>query len=400
MTGPDGKTQRTAVPDAAWRGPARSGAEAPGTSATSSTSAARGTFPTRAGAPLPSVDGSLVVRALGLSVRTSRRHIVVGLCLLVALLAAGTASLNVGTLHFSAGEILAALTGHGDRRGELVILGIRLPRLLAAYAVGACLALSGSVFQNLTGNPLGSPDFIGFVTGAATGAIAAILGFSAGVIVVALSALGGGLLTALAVVGLSSLGGRRRSAAGGGYRLVLVGIGVGAFLGALNDLMLTRVSGEESVAAQAWLVGSLNARNWDVVLPCILVCVVGLPVVMMLGRRMNALQLGDTVAAQVGVPVLATRLTLTAVGVLLVAAATATAGPISFVALAAPQIAWRLVGRGKPPAVCTALLGATLLAVADLLSQLLPDGAHLPVGLVTGLLGGIYLLVLLSKGNR
>lgn len=352
-------------------------------------------------APLPSVDGSLVLRLGTLSVRTSRRRVVVGLVLVAVLVGLTLAALATGTIHFSVAEVLAALTGNGDRRAELVVLGIRLPRLLAGVAVGACLALSGGVFQNLTGNPLGSPDIIGFVTAAATGAIAAILGFSAGVVVVAAAAVGGGLLTALLVVGLASIGaGGRHGAAGGGYRLVLVGIGVGAFLGALDDLMLTRVSGEESVAAQSWLVGSLSSRNWDVVLPCLVVCVLGLPVVMMLGRRMNALQLGDTVAAQVGVPVVATRLGLTGVGVVLVAAATAAAGPISFVALAAPQIAWRLVGRGKPPMVCTALLGAVLLAGADLVSQLLPESVHLPVGLVTGLLGGLYLLVLLSRRNR
>ena len=91
---------------------------------------------------------------------------------------------------------------------------------------------------------------------------------------------------------------------------------------------------------------------------------------------------------------------LTLLGVILVAAATATAGPVSFVALAAPQVAWRLVGRGRPALICTALMGAVLVLAADLASQHLPWGLAMPVGLVTGLLGGVYLLVLLTRGNR
>lgn len=344
------------------------------------------------------VDGSLLVGLGPLRVRTSRRRIVLSSVLAAGLVVIGLVAMGTGTIRFSPAEIVEALAGRGSYAAERVVLGIRAPRLLAGIAVGACLGLSGAVFQNLTGNPLGSPDVIGFVTGAATGAIASIIVFSAGPVVVALAAVGSGLATAVVVVALSGMAGG--SGAGGGYRLVLVGIGAAAFLGALNDLMMTRVSGEISVGAQQWLVGSLSSREWTVVWPCLVVLAIGLPVVLALGRRMTAMQLGDDVAAQVGVPVVATRLALTAVGVVLVAAATAATGPISFVALAAPQITWRLAGRGRPALLGTALLGSVLLVTADLVSQLLPDAVNLPVGLVTGLLGGVYLLVLLSRGAR
>lgn len=345
--------------------------------------------------------GTLLLRVGPLSLRTTRRRVLVALVLFLALAGLALVSLMTGTIRLSVPEALQALAGEGSARTERIVWTIRVPRLLAALAVGSCLALSGAVFQNLTGNPLGSPDVIGFVTGAATGAIIAIIWFAAGAAVVALAAVGSGLATAVAVVALSSVRGRSAAVGtGGGYRLVLVGIGAGALLGALNDLLLTRVTGEVSIAAQRWLVGSLNSRDWDVVLPCLVIAVIGVPATVALGRRMAALQLGDVAAAQAGVPVVATRLALTATGVVLVAVATATTGPIAFVALAAPQIAWRLAGRGRPALVCTALLGAVLLLGADVLSQHLPTSVHLPVGLVTGLLGGVYLLILLTKGKK
>ena len=357
----------------------------------------------RARAPLgvaPTIDGAEALRAGRWSIRTTRRRVVVALVLVVALLAGAWIALTTGTIELRPDEILGALLGDGTGRASRVVWGIRVPRLVAAFAVGACLALSGAVFQNLTGNPLGSPDVIGFVTGSATGAIIAIVAFTAGPLAVAASAVGGGLLAAALVVGLAHLRDRGAPSTGGGYRLVLVGIGASAFFGAVNDLLLTRSQADAAVAAQQWLVGTLNSRDPFIVWLCLGIAVVATPLVLALGQRMAALQLGDAVATQAGVPVAATRLLLTLLGVILVAAATATAGPVSFVALAAPQVAWRLVGRGRPALICTALMGAVLVLAADLASQHLPWGLAMPVGLVTGLLGGVYLLVLLTRGNR
>jgi ABC-type enterobactin transport system permease subunit len=353
-----------------------------------------------AGAPLlqATVDGAVALRLGPYSLRTTRRRLIVGAALVVAIAALAALALGVGTIALSPERIWQALLGEGTPRDGRVVWGIRVPRIGAALAVGAALGLSGALFQNLTGNPLGSPDVIGFVTGAASGAIVAIVIFSASAVGVALAAVGSGLVTAAVVVLLAGLWGRRGD--GGGYRLVLVGIGVGAFLAALNDLLLTRVSGEISIAAQTWLVGSLNSRDGDILAVSLVLIAACLPALAFLSGRMGALQLGDDAASQAGVPVTATRLAMTAVGVLLVGAATAVTGPISFVALAAPQLAWRLAGRGRPALVITALFAAVLLLGADVISQLLPSALHLPVGLVTGLLGGIYLLVLLSKGNR
>lgn len=344
--------------------------------------------------------GATAVRLGSLSLVTTRRRLVVVAVLIVLLVAFAVLALGTGTIRLSAAEVFSALGGDAERRVERVVWGIRVPRVAAALVVGAALALSGAVFQNLSGNPLGSPDIIGFVTGAATGAVLAITLFAAGPVVVALSALGGGLATAVIVLLLAHVRGRGAPAAGGGYRLVLVGIGVGALLASVNDLLLTRSSAEAANAAQIWLVGNLASRNADVLGPCLVMIGLAVPCVLLLGRRMAALQLGETAAAQAGVEVPATRLAMVAVGVVLVAAATAATGPISFVALAAPQIAWRLVGRGRPALWASALTGAALLLGADLVSQHLPVDMSLPVGLVAAMAGGVYLLFLLMRGQR
>ena len=346
------------------------------------------------------VDGASAIRVGPWSVRTTRRRVLISIILIGAVFAGVWVTLATGTIVLSGDELRAALLGEGTSRALRVVWGIRVPRAVAAVAVGICLALSGSVFQNLTGNPLGSPDIIGFVTGSATGAVIAIVGFGAGPILVAGAAVAGGLIAAGLVVGLAHLRERGTPSTGGGYRLVLVGIGASAFFGAVNDLLLTRSQADAAIAAQQWLVGTLNAREPAIVWLCLAVAILATPLVLLLGQRMAAMQLGDAVATQAGVPVAHTRLLLTVLGVVLAAAATATAGPISFVALAAPQIAWRLSGKGRPALICTALMGAVLVLWADVASQHLPWGLAMPVGLVTGLLGGIYLLVLLTRGNR
>ncbi|MBN8934526.1 MAG: iron chelate uptake ABC transporter family permease subunit, partial [Rhizobium pusense] len=133
-----------------------------------------------------------------------------------------------------------------------------LPRVLVAVFAGASLGVSGAVFQSVSRNPLGSPDVIGFTTGAATGALAQIVIFGGGPLAVALSAVLGGLVTATLVYLLSF-----KQGVTGGYRLVLTGIGAGATLNALNGLMLVKGSLDNAIAANLWLAGSLDARNWD-----------------------------------------------------------------------------------------------------------------------------------------
>ena len=329
-------------------------------------------------------------------VRVERRPARVASVLAVALVPLAAHAMFTGTYALTAQDLLDVVLGTAGAPVERVVLLIRMPRLVAALAVGAALGLSGAVFQSLSRNPLGSPDVIGFVTGAATGAITAILLFRAPPAVVSLSAVAGGVLTALLVALLA----RRPGARDAGYRIVLVGIGMGALLGAANDLLITRGERDDAILAQLWLTGTLNARGWAEVVPTLLAVAVLLPVLVAAQRALATLELGDDLAQQLGIRVALLRYgTMGAAGPR-GGSAPATAGPISFVALAAPQLVARL-GRGtRPPIVGSAVMGAVLLLAADLLGQHLPLQLSAPVGLMTGVLGGGYLLWLLARPSR
>ncbi|MCC0546842.1 iron chelate uptake ABC transporter family permease subunit, partial [Pseudomonas aeruginosa] len=272
---------------------------------------------------------------------------------------------------------------------------VRLPRVLTACLVGAALGMAGAIFQSISRNPLGSPDVIGFTTGAASGAIVQIILFDAGPLATSLAALAAGLCTALAVVLLA-----RRGATAGGYRLVLVGIGVGASLSGLNSLLLVTGNLDQAMYAQLWLAGSLNTRTWSHVVPAALGLLASVPLALYHGRRLEVLELGDASAAQLGVAVERVRLQMVLVAVGTTAIATAAAGPIAFIALAGPQLARRLTRSAGVPLLSGALMGAVLLLAADLLGQRLAYVANLPIGLMTGLLGGFYLLWLLLRSRR
>ncbi len=330
-----------------------------------------------------------------LALRWRPRAVVVGAVVAVVVLGLGVLAMTRGSSSLTPADVVTVLLGEGDTRATKIVLGIRLPRAVTGVLVGAALGVAGAVFQSISRNVLGSPDIIGFTTGAATGAIVQIVVFEGGPVAVGASAVVSGLACAVVVYLLALKGSRS-----GGYRLILVGVGVGAILSALNGLLLTRAGLDQAVEAQVWLAGSLAGSSWKQATPLAVAVAVLLPLVAWLGRRLAYLELGDDSATQLGVRVERTRLALMLLGVGLTGVAIATAGPISFVALAAPQLARHLMRASAPPVVGSALLGAALLVGADLASQHLPLGIAMPVGLMTGLLGGVYLAWLLTRTKK
>lgn len=328
--------------------------------------------------------------------RFRRRTAVVGTVLTAAAFLLGIAAMQTGTITLAFADVVAGVFGlSGDPKTARVVQQIRLPRTVTALGVGACLGAAGATFQSISRNTLGSPDIIGFTTGAATGAVAQIVLFNAGPGATALAAIAGGLLAAAAVYLLSWNGGVT-----GGYRLVLVGIGVGAMLGAVNTILLAKGDSALAASAHLWLSGSLAARTWGHAGPVIIAVVLLLPVLLAFARNLNQLEMGDDAARALGVRVERTRLLSMAAAVGLTAVATAAAGPIAFVALAAPQLATRLTRSPGVPIGTGALMGAVLMVGSDLLSQHLPIRAAVPIGLMTGLVGGIYLLWLLTRSKH
>jgi iron complex transport system permease protein len=184
-----------------------------------------------------------------------------------------------------------------------------------------------------------------------------------------------------------------------GARLVLIGVGVGAMLQSVISSVLSRSAEWDLQGAMQWLTGSLNAATWKSVAPLAVACALGAAALATHGRHLSVLRLGDDSAAALGVDVPRTRRLLLAVAVVLLAFATAAAGPISFVAFMAGPISARLVGPGASLTLPAALVGALLTVTADLVGQHLFAHRY-PVGVVTGAIGAPYLVILLITLHR
>ncbi|NEB02099.1 iron chelate uptake ABC transporter family permease subunit [Streptomyces sp. SID13726] len=330
----------------------------------------------------------------GLSLRLDVRAAVVVALVLLAALTASVVLIGTGDFPIPAGDVLRTLLGNGDAGQEFIVNELRLPRVLVALLVGASLGLGGALFQAISRNPLGSPDVLGLSQGATAGALTMIVLFSGSSAQVTTGALVGGLVTGLAIYLLAWKQGVH------GYRLVLVGIGVSAVVTAVNGYLLTRSTLTEAAQAVVWMTGSLSGRDWDQVWPLLWLCAVLVPLVLANARGLRMMEMGDDVSNALGVRVERVRLLLLVAAVLLTAAATAAAGPVSFVALTAPQLARRLTRSPGPNLLPSLCMGAALLVTADWVSQKVFGADQLPVGVVTGVLGGVYLLWLLVTERR
>jgi iron complex transport system permease protein len=328
------------------------------------------------------------------SVRVGVRVAVTCVLLLLAAGAVGVLALGTGEFTATPSEVLQALAGEGSRAVRLVVVQWRLPRVLLALLVGAAMGLSGAIFQALTRNPLGSPDVLGFSTGAYTGVLVCVVFVGRGHPQTATAALIGGITTAALVYVLSLRRGVQ------GFRLIIVGIAVSAVLSAVNEWFIVKVDLQTAISATIWGKGTLNGVGWAQVTPAA-VAIGGLSLgVLALGRRLQVMELGDDAASAIGVGVERTRLTYLVLGVALIAAATAVAGPISFVALAAPQLAHRLARTAGIALAPSAAMGALLLIGGDFVAQRAFAPTQLPVGVVTVSIGGLYFVWLLARQAR
>ncbi len=316
------------------------------------------------------------------------------LLVLLTLIAALTAlSLLDGKYPIALADVLGALAGRGEPMVRMIVVEWRLPRVVLAIFLGAALGTSGAIFQSLTRNPLGSPDIIGFSAGSYTGALLVILLFSGGTYETALGALAGGILTAITVYLLAYKQGVEH------FRLIVVGIGVAAMLSAFNAWMISEAELQVAMSAAIWGAGSLNGLGIEQLVPVALMLAIVMPLTLMLSRQMHQLELGEDLARASGVEVNMIRGLLMLSGVMLTALVTATAGPISFIALCAPQIAQRMTHSPSVALIPSAVTGALLLLTADWAAQH-AFGLQLPVGVMTVSIGGIYFLWLLIQEGR
>jgi iron complex transport system permease protein len=309
-----------------------------------------------------------------------------------ATLAIALLSLASGDYKLSLAQVVAAFTHDGF--AHTVVVEWRAPRVLATIVFGAALGVSGAIFQSLTRNPLASPDVIGFSTGSYTGALVVITVLGGGSYLgLAGGALAGGIATAAVVYVLAYKNGIQ------GFRLIVVGIAISAMLASVNTYLLLVSDHDAAISAAVWGAGSLSATTWSQV--GLGGAVIGLLLVATarLSRPLRQLELGDDAAAASGVRAEPARLALTLVGVALTAAVTASAGPIAFVALAAPQVARRLTRAPGVALTPAAFTGAFVLCAADYGAEHLLATA-VPVGVVTVVIGGAYLIWLLIGEAR
>ncbi len=317
-------------------------------------------------------------------------------CLVVAavIIAVGMYSISVGDAPVPVSDVIATLLGDPTADSEFIVGTLRLPRALTAIGVGAAFGMSGAIFQSLARNPLGSPDIIGFNAGAALGAVGTIVVWGGSSLQVSIGALAGGLSTALAVYVLAWKRGLEAS------RLVLVGIGAGFSISAVNSYLITRADISDVQRATVWLTGSLNGRGWDEVRIIAVALAVLAPLAIVMQRSLDRLDLGDDTAAALGVRVGRAKLGLVLVGVGLAALGVAAAGPVAFVAFVAGPLARRIT---KTPGACVvpaAFVGALVTVTADLGARRVLAPTELPVGVMTAAVGAPYLLWLLTRQSR
>ncbi|MFD9740357.1 FecCD family ABC transporter permease [Umezawaea sp. NPDC059074] len=322
--------------------------------------------------------------------------VVVGFALLVLVMAV---NIGLGDFPITLGQVFDVLLGGGTTSHRFIVLDLRLPRSLTAVFVGAALALAGAIFQAVARNPLASPDILGVTWGASVGAVSVITfaGVFTGPVAeigIPAAALAGGLFFGLLVYALAWRKGIE------GFRMVLVGVGIAAIAGNLTTYLLTIGDVTDAGRAMVWITGSLNGRGWEHVVPVGIALAVLMPIAFVCAHLLGALQFGDDTVRGLGVRLNAGRSVLLLVGIALASVATAAAGPIAFVALAAPQVAVRLAATATPPLLGSAVVGGLLVVTSDLIARTAFGGFEMPVGVVTAVLGAPYLMYLLIRSRR
>lgn len=318
------------------------------------------------------------------------------LILSVLLVAGCWLGLFVGPADLSPGEVLAALRPRGDDDiARRIVLGLRLPRVVAAVFVGASLSVSGAVFQALLRNPLAEPYLLGVSSGAALAAVCAItLGIGAmGGLVLPLVALAGGLAAITIVFAVARVSDRLDTRV-----LILAGVVVSAFFGACITLVLVLSPAETLRSAFFWTLGSLSGISWSMNVILVAYAVPATVAAWGLGRHLDALALGDETAAAVGTEVETIKRAAFFLASLLAAATVSVAGVIGFVGLVVPhavRLLWGSAHRRLIP--LTFLAGAAGLVITDAGARALGGAVEIPIGVVTAFLGVPFFLVLLRR---
>lgn len=315
-------------------------------------------------------------------------------------------SVGIGAVDIAPAQTVAIIAHHAGidlgidftARQDAIVWAIRLPRVVLALLVGGALAISGAVLQGMFRNPLADPGLIGVSSGAALGAVASVaLGVTVlGVATLPVAAFLGGTATAVLVYLLARHDGKTEI-----VTLVLVGIALNTMAGAGTGLLTYVATDEQIRAVVFWSLGSLGGATWEGVSATLPFVAVGIALALRRGQALNLFVLGEREARHLGVDTERVRLELIALTALMTGASVAVAGVVGFVGLIVPHLVRLVAGpdhRLLLPA--SALGGAALVMLADLFARTVAAPAELPLGVITALLGGPFLLLLMLRTRR
>lgn len=306
-------------------------------------------------------------------------------------------STSIGFSKMSFYETLQTLVGKGTESQTLVVFSFRLPRILIAAFIGMGLAVSGCILQGMTQNPLADPGLLGITAGGGLAIVLYALYAQNGMMSIftlpILAMMGSGLAATLVYV-LAN----RRKVGISSLRLILTGIAIQAGLSALTTVLVLKLDETQYGFVASWQAGMIWGANWNYVLTVLPWFLVFLPYVLWNAKTLDALVLGHELATGLGVNVAKAQKQFMVSAVCLAACSVAVGGHIGFVGLIAPHMARHLVGpRHQVLLPVSALMGASLVTLADALARMLIQPNGLPTGIVTAAIGAPYFIYMLVK---
>ncbi|OOM10379.1 FecCD family ABC transporter permease [Clostridium saccharobutylicum] len=304
-------------------------------------------------------------------------------------------NLSIGAVLISPKDIILSFLGNDIRGNSLILENYRIPRTILAILIGSSLAVSGTIFQGILGNPLASPDVIGITKGSGlAAAIILVLFPKSSVMALPIAAFIGAALIAMLIYIFSFMQGARPTV------IALVGVALGAICNAAIQYLMVKNTMGINVAL-VWLSGSLWGRSMTEVYMLLPWTMILLPVAFFSSNKLDILSFGDDIATSLGENVKVLRILLLVLAVALTGSSVAIAGTIGFVGLIAPHMARQIVGTKHKLLIPTsAILGAILILISDSIGKGLFIPIEIPTGIVTSIIGAPYFLYLLVKNKQ
>lgn len=333
------------------------------------------------------------------SILIDRKASFVMLCLLIVTMAVFIISTGLGDMKINPVTVVSVFFGGGTEMEKLVVQSFRLPRIIVALVVGMSLAVAGGILQGMIRNPLASPDVLGITGGASTAVVLFLAIFSneSNALTVSIQWMPLAAFIGSAVAGLLVYLFAWKNGVSP-VRLVLIGIGLSALFQALTTMMMLLGPIYRASQANIWITGTVHGSTWTNVFTIVPWACTLMLVAFFMARKVNVLGLGDDVATSVGTSVQKLRFMLLLISTALIGSSVAFAGGIGFVGLMAPHMARRLVGSVYGALLpVSALIGAILVMVADLIGRTMFSPLEIPAGVFTAGIGAPYFIYLLFK---